>query len=53
MVISCAISSTMNKQKMTKIAEMTTVKKLIKVIKESGSFESTAKCNWQSMYLDA
>ena len=47
-VLSCSISSTMNRQKRTEIAWMTTMKKLIN---QSGSFENTAKFNWQPMEL--
>ena len=47
-VISCAIFSTINRQKRTEIAWMITVKKLIN---QSGSFESTAKFKGQPMEL--
>ena len=46
--MSCAISSTMNRQQRTKIAGMTIAKKLIN---QSGSFEDKAIFDWQPMEL--
>ena len=46
MVVSCAISSNMNRQKIIKIGNMATVKKFICQI---GSFENTVNFIWQPM----
>ena len=46
MVVSCTISPTMSRQKRTKVTGMTIVKKLVN---QSGSFEDTAKFNWEPM----
>ena len=48
-VVSCITYFT-SYQKITKIAGMTTLKKLVNL---SGSFEDTAKFNWQPMELFA
>ena len=48
MVVSCTISSTMSRQKRTKVTGMTIVKKLVNL---SGSFEVTAKFSWEPMEL--
>ena len=46
MLISCAISSTMNRQKRTKIAGIAIVKKLVN---QSGCFENAKKIDWKPM----